>query len=37
MKNMRTNEFAKLTSPVSQAELDIIKAGGRLNWIRNRH
>ena len=37
MKNMRTNEFAELTSPVSQAELDIIKAGGRLNWIRNRH
>jgi aconitate hydratase len=35
--NVGSGVTATATSPLFQEELDIIKAGGRLNWIRRRN
>ena len=37
VRNVTTGASAAATCPLSQEELDIIKAGGRLNWIRERN
>ncbi len=36
VRNLSKGIEIKAKSPLSQAELDIIKAGGRLNWIKQR-
>lgn len=37
VENTATGASAPTSCPLSQEELDIIKAGGRLNWIRLRN
>lgn len=36
IKNKTQGKDIVVTSPLSQEELDIVKKGGRLNWIKER-
>lgn len=36
-RNLTRGIDVPVRSPLSQEELDIVKAGGRLNWIRLRN
>lgn len=37
LSHLESGKKIPLSCPLSQQDLDIVKAGGRLNWIRSRH